>query len=91
MSGSPFRLVSHQIAKATGGHRKADRQDERDPPELAEPLSQQLKHLLRRLTRRRCGSGAVLRGLHEKDVPCNANSVRFAPSYHIAATEQRQL
>ena len=43
MSGSPFRLVEPPDGESRGGDRKADRQDERDPPQLAEPLAQQLK------------------------------------------------
>ena len=48
--------------KSPGGDRKADRPREHDPQELAEPLAQQLKRLLRRTTYRR---GALGLGRHE--------------------------
>ena len=65
MSGSPFRLVQPPDCKSRGGDRKADRQHEHDPQQLAEPLAQQLKGLRRRATHRR---GALGLGRHDSGV-----------------------
>jgi hypothetical protein len=65
--GEPVQNRRPPNCKSRSGGRKAERQDERDPRELAEPLAQQVKQLLRRTTHRR-GCGALGLDRHEKYV-----------------------
>ncbi len=65
--------------KSRGGHRKADRQHERDAQQLAEPLAQQLKGLRRGATHRR---GALGLSRHENGLSWRSKIIdlSFTPS-----------
>ena len=68
-------------SESRSGDRKADRQGERDPPQLAEPFAYQLEGLLRRTTHRR-GCGTLVLDAHERVVSRRSKirSLTFRPS-----------
>ncbi len=81
--GEPVQTRQPPDSESRGGDRKADRQDERDPRELAEPLAQQLKQLPRRTAHRRgCGCGTLVLDDHERGVSRRSKirSRTFRPS-----------
>ena len=83
MSGSPFRLSSHQMAKAVAATARQIARTSVTRSELAEPLAQQLKQLRRRTAHRRgCGAGLSCLDQHERGVSRRSKirSRTFRPS-----------
>ncbi len=88
----PVQARQPPDCEGRSGDCKADRQDERDAPELTESPAEQLTQLRRRTAHRhRCGALGL--GQHERvgSRRMKISSLTSTPSYHNVSPLQRQL